>query len=293
MANTRFKGANSSERLTLSTLSDSDMFQTRHLPGTVNDADKGVSKALLQALPVAVCATAAATAAKVGTLAPESCPDFTLVNGRVIHVYFSAANTASVPTINVAGTGAIPITYPNGDYVGAWAAGTTMDLMYISITVDNTAMERWVVTSSLPVDEVALNNMHSVSSNAVALAFKGMEVVECGKIDNDKGFYIKYACGLMEQWNYRTFGNTTLNQMYNIYSAYVTMEFTKPYKVGTVPIQYSGYVPTTRGASPSVWFGNSNDGSTTNTEMRMEIFSFYPYNLSGIEYYVYTVGFWK
>lgn len=170
MANTRFKGANASERLTLTTLSDSDMFQTRHLPGTVNDADKGVSKSLLQALPVAVCATAAATAAKVGTLAPESCPDLTLVNGRVIHVYFSAANTASVPTINVAGTGAIPITYPNGDYVGAWAAGTTMDLMYISITVDNTAIERWVVVSSLPVDEVALNNMHSVTSNAVAEA---------------------------------------------------------------------------------------------------------------------------
>lgn len=176
MANTRFKGANASERLTLSTLSDSDMFQTRHLPGTVNDTDKGVSKALLQALPVAVCATAAATAAKVGTLAPESCPDFTLVNGRVIHVYFSAANTASVPTINVAGTGAIPITYPNGDYVGAWAAGTTMDLMYISITVDNTAIERWVVVSSLPVDEVAADNMHSVTSNAVAAALSDLKL---------------------------------------------------------------------------------------------------------------------
>lgn len=184
MANTRYKGANSSERLTLLTLSDSDMFQTRHLPGTVNDADKGVSKSLLQALPVAVCATAAATAAKVGTLAPESCPDFILVNGRVIHVYFSAANTASVPTINVAGTGAIPITYPNGDYVGDWAAGTTMDLMYISITVDNTAIERWVVVSSLPVDEVALNNMHSVTSNAVAESFSyvvGEEIKTGGK----------------------------------------------------------------------------------------------------------------
>ena len=176
MANTRFKGANSSERLTLSTLSDSDMFQTRHLPGTVNDADKGVSKALLQALPVAVCATAAATAAKVGTLAPESCPDFTLVNGRVIHVYFSAANTASVPTINVAGTGVIPIVYPNGDYVGDWAAGTTMDLMYISITVDNTAIERWVVVSSLPVDEVTADNMHSVTSNAVKSAIDAATV---------------------------------------------------------------------------------------------------------------------
>ena len=193
MANTRFKGANSAERLILSTLSDSDMFQTRHLPGTVNDADKGVSKALLQALPVAVCATAAATAAKVGTLAPESCPDFTLVNGRVIHVYFSAANTASVPTINVAGTGAIPITYPNGDYVGAWAAGTTMDLMYISITVDNTAIERWVVVSSLPVDEVAADNMHSVTSNAVANELK-RGLISSGTTSLGGNYYL-YKCG--------------------------------------------------------------------------------------------------
>ena len=174
MANTRFKGANSSERLTLSTLSDSDMFQTRHLPGTVNDADKGVSKSLLQALPVVVCATAAATAAKVMTLAPESCPDFTLVNGRVIHVYFSAANTASTPTANVAETGAIPIVYPSGDFVGNWAAGVTMDLMYISITVDNTAIERWVVVSSLPVDTVAVDNMNSVTSNAIARSINGL-----------------------------------------------------------------------------------------------------------------------
>ena len=170
MATTRYKGATSSERLTLTTLSDSDMFQTRHLPGTVNDADKGVSKALLQALPIAVCATAAATAAKVATLAPESCPDFSLVNGRTVHIYFSAANTASVPTLNLAGTGAIPITYPNGDYVGDWPAGICLDLMYISITDGNTSIERWVVVSSLPVDEVAANNMQAVTSNAVMAA---------------------------------------------------------------------------------------------------------------------------
>ena len=199
MANTRFKGANSSERLTLSTLSDSDMFQTRHLPGTVNDADKGVSKSLLQALPVAVCATAAATAAKVMTLAPESCPDFTLVNGRVIHVYFSAANTASTPTANVAGTGAIPIVYPSGDFVGNWAAGVTMDLMYISITVDNTAIERWVVVSSLPVDTVAVDNMNSVTSNAVAAKFNTVGEEKSGSVTSgtytSNGTFKSENCG--------------------------------------------------------------------------------------------------
>ena len=135
--------------------------------------------------------------------------------------------------------------------------------------------------------------MHSVTSNAVALAFKGMEVVECGKIDNDKGFYIKYACGLMEQWNCRSFGDTTLNQMYNLYSAYVTIEFTKPYKAGTVPLSYSAYVPTIYGSTPNVWFGTSNDGTVSNTQIPMEVISYYPYNLNGVSYYVHTVGFWN
>ena len=184
MANTRYKGANSSERLTLSTLSDSDMFQTRHLPGTVNDADKGVSKALLQALPIAVCATAATTAAKVAALAPESCPDFSLVNGRTVHIYFSAANTASVPTLNLAGTGALPITYPDGSYVGEWPAGCCLDLMYISIADGNTAIERWVLVSSLPVDEVTLNNMQSVTSNAVAEKLSDIQIGQFTDISN-------------------------------------------------------------------------------------------------------------
>ena len=174
MANTRFKGANASERLTLSTLSDSDMFQTRHLPGTVNDADKGVSKALLQALPVAICSTAAATAAKVGTLAAESCPDFALISGRAVQVYFSTANTASTPTLNLYGTGAIPIVYPDGSFVKTWGAGIWMILMYVSVTIDGTLTQRWVAMD-LPVDEVAADNMNSVTSNAVAEALNYSE----------------------------------------------------------------------------------------------------------------------
>ena len=246
MANTRFKGANSSERLTLSTLSDSDMIQTRHLPGTVNDADKGVSKALLQALPVAVCATAAATAAKVGTLAPESCPDFTLVNGRVIHVYFSAANTASVPTINVAGTGAIPIVYPNGDYVGDWASGTTMDLMYISITVDNTAIERWVVVSSLPVDEVTADNMHSVTSNAVAARFNKFKYstndVDTGYkwIDN-KPIYRKVV--IKDNWQYQTYINNVLDNPDSIIRfSFIIYDTTQRRYSGNITSTSSSYI---------------------------------------------------
>ena len=158
MANTRFKGANSGERLTLTTLSDSDMFQTRHLPGTVNDADKGVSKSLLQALPVAISSTAAATAAKVGTLAAESCPDFVLASGRCVQVYFTTANTAASPSLNLYGTGSIPMVNPDGSAFGSWKAGSWFTLMYVSVTIESSLTERWVVVNAPASDEVALNN---------------------------------------------------------------------------------------------------------------------------------------
>lgn len=52
------------------------------------------------------CETAAATAAKVVSLA-----NFTLVTGARITVKFTATNTAASPTLNVNGTGAKPIVY--------------------------------------------------------------------------------------------------------------------------------------------------------------------------------------
>ena len=151
MANTRFKGANASERLTLSTLSDSDMFQTRHLPGTVNDADKGVSKSILQSVPFGVCTTASSTSAKVAALA-DSVPDFTLVSGREIVVYFAEANTAANPSLNFEGTGAIPIYSPNGSPVGSWLAGVWLQLKYFSVEIEGVTLSRWLAMSPVASD---------------------------------------------------------------------------------------------------------------------------------------------
>ena len=151
MATTRYKGANSSERLTLSTLSDSDMFQTRHLPGTVNDADKGVSKALLQSIPFGVCSTAAGTSAKVASLV-DSCPDFTLVSGREIVVYFSEANIAANPSLNFEGTGSIPIYSPKGFPVGTWSAGVWLQLKYFEVEIGGTILTRWLAMSPVATD---------------------------------------------------------------------------------------------------------------------------------------------
>ena len=151
MATTRYKGANSSERLSLSTLSDSDMFQTRHLPGTVNDADKGVSKSLLQSIPFGVCSTAAGTSAKVASLV-DSCPDFALVSGREIVVYFSEANIAANPSLNFEGTGAIPIYSPKGFPVGTWSAGVWLQLKYFEVEIGGTILTRWLAMSPVATD---------------------------------------------------------------------------------------------------------------------------------------------
>lgn len=148
MANTRFKGGTASERLSMSSLSDSDMFQTRHKPGTVDDADKGVSKSLLQSIPIGICTTAVGTVAKTASLSSDSFPDFTLVSGREILVYFSNGNTAIAPTLNFAGTGTIPLAAPEGKSVQSFAAGSWLHLKYVDVTISSTRHQKWLIMGS-------------------------------------------------------------------------------------------------------------------------------------------------
>lgn len=71
------------------------------------------------------CGTAAATAAKVVT-----CEGFTLSTGAIIAVYFSTANTAATPTLNVNSTGAKTI------YIGsATPSATTNPLKWSAYTI--------------------------------------------------------------------------------------------------------------------------------------------------------------
>lgn len=74
----------------------------------------------------ATCATAAATAAKVATLASGT---LTLKAGVTVAVKFTYANTASSPTLNVAGTGAKAI-YTQGVRYAYWRANSTVVFTY-------------------------------------------------------------------------------------------------------------------------------------------------------------------
>ena len=166
MSTTRFKGESGSDRLGVSTITDSDMIQVRHKPGTVDDADKGVSKAVLNSCPFGVSSTAAATAAKTAALT-DSNPDFTLLSGREVVVYFSTANSAASPTLNFAGSGANPIYYPDGTAVGDWDAGTWMHLKYFEATIDNSLIQRWICLAPVVKSTIASGDRMPVSSDAV------------------------------------------------------------------------------------------------------------------------------
>lgn len=74
-----------------------------------------------------VCETAAATQAKVVT-----CDEFRLKKGTLLAVQFTYANTASSPSMNVNGTGAIAICGTNGYYVNAnmWTANQVVHFVY-------------------------------------------------------------------------------------------------------------------------------------------------------------------
>lgn len=145
---TRFKGATSDERLGLDTLSDNDMFQARHAIGTVDDSDKGVSKALLQSIPIGICTTAASTAAKTASLSSESFPDFTLVSGREIILFMANGCSAISPTLNFAGSGTIPLAAPQGKTVQFIPAGSFLHLKYVDVTVSSVRHQKWLILGS-------------------------------------------------------------------------------------------------------------------------------------------------
>ena len=141
MANGRYKGATPEERLAIDTLLDGDMIQVRHRIGQDGDSDKGVSKAVLQGMPLAVCENLPTVASKYAVL--QNCPDFTLVAGRNVLVYFKYGNTAENPTLNVAGTGDIPMDSTVG--LPSWKAETWQMFTYATAVVNGVEKNNWVL----------------------------------------------------------------------------------------------------------------------------------------------------
>ena len=108
-------------------------------PAWVNDAAPAIDAASLIALgeaaelgehPYGVCSTAAATAAKTVTI--DFSGTLALFTGLTVRVKFTNANTAANPTLNVNGTGAVPIMAfgSTNAPLDAWDAGQVVELTY-------------------------------------------------------------------------------------------------------------------------------------------------------------------
>jgi hypothetical protein len=105
----------------------------------------------------ATCATPATTAAKVATLTDGD----VLADGMSVAVQFTNGNTAASPlTLTVGGVTA-NICDSRGQNIGGniWQAGNVVTFLY--------TFGKFLLLNCI-VDEVTLNNMNSVSSNAVA-----------------------------------------------------------------------------------------------------------------------------
>ena len=115
-----------------------------------------------------ICSTAGATAAKVVT-----CPDFdTLISGVTIAVKFIYTNTAVNPTLNVNGTGALPI-YVSGTKapgvtpLSSWTANSVVNFTYDgNAWIMNDTIASAILDAVYPVGSIYMS-VNSVSPEAV------------------------------------------------------------------------------------------------------------------------------
>lgn len=135
MSNIRFPSAE--KKLEQSELRGDTLLPCRYKAGTSDDADKSITFSLMQSSPVASCTSSAESTTKVATI--DNFPDFELVNGREVVVYFVNGNSAENPSMNINGTGAIAM---DGAY---WNAESFMKLKYVDITISGTRIQRWLV----------------------------------------------------------------------------------------------------------------------------------------------------
>ena len=114
-------------------------------PAWSNGASPAINAANLLAIgraleeaqwPYGVCSTGASTTAKTVTIGFSG--TFSLYTGATVRVKFSNGNTASAPTLNVNGTGAVAIANYGSTAIGKLTAGQIVTLTYDG--------SRWVVS---------------------------------------------------------------------------------------------------------------------------------------------------
>jgi hypothetical protein len=121
------------------------------------------------------CTTAAGTAAKVVTLTDST--GFTLQAGTMVAVKFSANNTASNPTLNVASSGAKSImqygttAVGNGNQTVGWIAGAIQIFVYDGT---NWIRDYWANTDTTYTNQATLGQGYGTCATAAATTAKAV-----------------------------------------------------------------------------------------------------------------------
>ena len=135
--------------------------------------------------------------------------------------------------------------------------------------------------------------MHSVSSNAVAKALKGMKVIKEGSVSSGNGYYIKFDNGLIFVTDIFSMGRDTLAENYRLYAYHFPVNLPVALKTNTKPLFFNAQLNSIYGTTPNVWFIPSNDYTTTNTVFSLQAISYYPYTFNGETVNFTYIGWWK
>ena len=179
---------------------------------TANTASSNASSALSTANTAnnkatyhyGTCGTAAATVAKVVTLS-----GFTLYTGATVTVYFTYANTASNPTLNVNGTGAKNIRVKNANITKPyyWGATDTVTFTYngsywvMSDTSANAIIASWCYNS----DTTYINGGTIAAKTITAREIATDAIKSTNYVANTSGSFLNLADGSFDskylKWN--------------------------------------------------------------------------------------------
>lgn len=138
--------------------------------------------------------------------------------------------------------------------------------------------------------------MQSVTSNAVAEAFNGMEVTESGYTDlntPNNGWYVKYKCGLIVE-DFIVSHRVTFTALGNIYKYDTSLPLPVALKLNTKPVSVSASIESVRSSGiQGAWVGCTNENSDSNTRLYYQLLCYYGYSNAYITVRFHVVGFWK
>lgn len=127
--------------------------------GVINTITTNTITYLLASTAFAVCHSGASVVEKIATIYdPQNTSqstNFSLMNGVTVQVLFDQSNTATNPTLNINGTGNIPI-YANASSTGvigidimhSWPAHTIVSLTYTGIEINEETVYIWLLNNA-------------------------------------------------------------------------------------------------------------------------------------------------